>query len=87
MRQLGICLWPTSYNARRQWRSLHREVFQDVCLIMGVKNLYTTAYHPRTNGQTERFNWTIVSSLRHYVNSDQNDWDDCITLLTYSYNT
>ena len=61
--------------------------FQDVCLTMGVRNLYTTTYPPRTNGQTERFNRTIVSSLGHYVNSDQNDWNDYVTLPTYSYDT
>ena len=61
--------------------------FQDVCLTMGVKNLYTTAYHPRTNGQTERFNRTIVSALRHYVNEDNRDWDDYTDILCYSYNT
>ena len=61
--------------------------FQDVCLTMGVKNLYTTAYHPRTNGQTERFNRTILSALRHYVNDDHRDWDDYTDILSYSYNT
>ncbi len=61
--------------------------FQDVCITMGIKNLYTTSYHPRTNGQTERFNRTIISALRHYVNENHRDWDDYTDVLTYSYNT
>lgn len=61
--------------------------FQNVCRIMGVKNLYTTSYHPRTNGQTERFNRTICSALRHYVNDNQRDWDDYSDVLTFGYNT
>ena len=61
--------------------------FQDVSLTIGCNNLYTTAYHPRTNGQAERFNRTIISSLRHYVNDEQKDWDDFIHALVFAYNT
>ena len=53
---------------------------------MGIKHLTTTAYHPATNGQTERYNKTIVSRLRHYVNENQADWDDYLQPLTYAYN-
>jgi transposase InsO family protein len=40
--------------------------FQDVCAELGVKKTFTTAYHPRTNGQVERYNRTILA-LRAYV--------------------
>ena len=57
-------------------------LFQCVCDILGVTNLFTSAYHPQTNGQTERYNRTIVSMLRNYVNEHQNDWDKYATSLT-----
>ena len=60
--------------------------FASVCLALGVKHVTTTAYHPRTNGQTERFNRTIVTRLRHYVGEHQDDWDLYVQLLTYAYN-
>ncbi|CDF39905.1 unnamed protein product [Chondrus crispus] len=47
----------------------------------------TTAYHPQTNGQTERFNRTLVQRLRHYVAEHQRDWDEYIQPLTFAYNT
>lgn len=35
----------------------------------------TTAYHPQTNGLTERFNRTLGDMLAMYVAADHDDWD------------
>ena len=48
--------------------------FRSVCEELGVTNLFTSAYHPQTNGQTERYNRTIVAMLRNYLNEHRNDW-------------
>ena len=50
------------------WRSLWTQ--------LGTKLTMSTAYHPQTDGQTERANRTLEEGLRHYVNLRQNDWDD-----------
>jgi Integrase core domain/Integrase zinc binding domain len=43
--------------------------FQTVCRLLGVKKLFTIAYHPSTNGQVERFNKTVLKSVTHlYLN-------------------
>jgi hypothetical protein len=36
----------------------------------------STAYHPETDGSSERSNKTIIEALRHYVNVCQKDWPD-----------
>ena len=41
--------------------------FQGVCNLMGIRNLYTSTYHPQTNGQVERFNKTLVDMFMHDV--------------------
>ena len=60
--------------------------FQAVCAELGVKKVFTTAYHPQTNGQVERYNRTILTALRGYVARRQDDWDEYTSTLTYAYN-
>ena len=62
-------------------------LFVDTCRFLGIKNVFTTTYHPQTNGQVERFNRTILSALRHYVAEHPRDWDLFSDALTYAYNT
>lgn len=61
--------------------------FAAICLYMGLNQVTTTAYHPQTNGQTERYNKTIVARLRHYVAEHQSDWDVYVQPLTYDYHS
>ena len=60
--------------------------FAAVNYMLGVKHYLTTAYHPQSNGQTERFNKTLVQRLRHYVEEHQANWDIFVQPLTYAYN-
>ena len=42
-----------------------------VCRLLRVSNVFTMTYHPKENGQAERFNRTITSALRHYLADNQ----------------
>jgi hypothetical protein len=54
---------------------------------LGIKAKMTTAYHPQTNGQTERYNRTIVSALRKFCSDHPRDWDLFTDALTFGYNS
>ena len=41
---------------------------------LGNKHKLSTAYHPQTDGQTERTNQTLEQYLRSYVSYQQDDW-------------
>ena len=62
-------------------------LFQEVCRVLGIRNVFTTTYHPQTNGQVERFNRTILAALRNYVAEHPKNWDLFTDGLTYAYNT
>ena len=47
----------------------------------------STAFHPQTDGQTERTNRTLEDMLRAYVSHRQDDWDRFLTAAEFSYNS
>ncbi|UYV74953.1 hypothetical protein LAZ67_12001888 [Cordylochernes scorpioides] len=48
---------------------------------------FTTAYHPQTNGLTERLNKTLANMLKMYVGIEKRDWDVIFSYVTFAYNT
>ena len=53
---------------------------------IGIKLRMSTAYHPQTDGQTERANQTMEVYLRHYVNMKQNNWVSLLPMAQLAYN-
>ncbi|KAJ1040699.1 hypothetical protein NDA10_002716 [Ustilago hordei] len=53
---------------------------------MGVRHSLSTAYHPQTDGQTERVNQVIEQYLRMYCNYEQNDWANLLDTAAFVYN-
>ncbi len=45
----------------------------------------TSAYHPQTNGLTERFNQTLSRCLAKTVNDNQDNWDEKINMILMGY--
>jgi len=62
------------------------EFWESLCIRLGIKRKMSTAYHPQTDGQTERVNQVLRGYLRIFVNYDQNDWYHLIPLAVYAYN-
>lgn len=54
--------------------------------ILGIKTAASTAYHPQTDGQTERANQEIEQYLRVFVNHRQDDWAEWLPLAEFSHN-
>jgi len=61
------------------WRALFRS--------QGTRLTMSTAYHPQTDGQTERANRTIEDMLRAHVSPHHDDWDKHLTTIEFAYNS
>lgn len=55
-----------------------------LCTRMGVKQCMSTAYHPQTDGQTERMNRVLETALRHCVSPTQKDWDTKLAMIEFA---
>jgi hypothetical protein len=53
----------------------------------GTQLKFSSAYHPQTDGQTERTNRTLQEVLRSYVSDDQDAWDENVWHVEVAINT
>ena len=54
---------------------------------LGTRLDMSTAYHPQTDGQTERTNRTIQTMIRMYVTERKGDWEDWLQMAAAAYNS
>ena len=60
------------------WRSLMR--------TLKVRMGMSSAYHPQTDGQTEKVNHVVGTYLRAFSRHDPDNWDDVLPLGEFAYN-
>jgi hypothetical protein len=60
--------------------------WEELQKLRGIKGHKSTAYHPQSDGQTERVNRVLEDMLRHYVSPQQDDWDVHLAFAEYAIN-
>ena len=65
--------------------NLLANVVQDVCQLLGITKLNTTAYHPQCDGMVERLNRTLKSMLRKHAMKFGNQWDCYLSGVLWAY--
>ena len=58
-----------------------------LCNLLAVKQKMSTAFHPQTDGQTERTNQTLEQFLRIYCDYQQSNWSDLLAFAAFAYNS
>jgi len=53
--------------------------------ILKIKRGMSTAFHPQTDGLTERVNQSIEPYLRTFCNYEQNNWSEMLPMGEYVY--
>jgi transposase InsO family protein len=60
--------------------------WSQVCYYLRIKRRLSTAFHPQTDGQTERQNQSLEHYFRCYCNHLQDDWVQQAPLAEFAYN-
>lgn len=60
------------------WRSF--------CKRLTLDHRYSTAFHPQTDGQTERANRVIEEVIRHFIDGTHKNWEDLLPLIAFAMN-
>jgi hypothetical protein len=63
--------------------------WRELCSITNTRLSFTTSYHAKANGQSERSNQTFIHAMRCAINGrfDQSGWEDLIPAVTFALNT
>jgi hypothetical protein len=63
------------------------KLFRRLSRRLGVKNLYTTAYHPQSNARCERANSWVERCIAIFIRETRLAWDDHLPGMELAYRT
>ncbi|KAJ0173294.1 hypothetical protein K1T71_011470 [Dendrolimus kikuchii] len=63
------------------------DVYKQVASLFKIKHLFSSPYHPQTNGALERSHSTLKEYLKSYVNDNQDNWYKYLPTALISYNS
>ena len=62
------------------------KAFIELLKLLGIKSALSTAYHPQTDGTTERVNQEIEAYLSIYCASHPENWPQALHTLEFTHN-
>jgi len=62
------------------------EMMKELNNLLGIQTKLSTAYHPQTDGQTERVNQELEQYLRVFIDHRQEQWPDWLGTAEFAYN-
>ncbi|SPO38662.1 uncharacterized protein PSFLO_04141 [Pseudozyma flocculosa] len=67
-------------------RTFVSAVWSNIMELYGIRSSLSTAYHPQTDGQTERMNQSLELYLRLYCNYQQDNWASLLPRAQFALN-
>ena len=62
-------------------------LFTELCKVAKITKLRTTSYHPQCNGNSERFNSTLINMIKTLEYEDKVQWTKHLNTLCSAYNS
>jgi len=68
-----------------QGRNFESNLVSELTKLTGIRRTRTTPFHPRSDGQTERMNRTILAMLKATAQENPEDWPDKLPMIMSAY--
>jgi hypothetical protein len=62
------------------------QFWKSLMCALNIQSALSMAYHPQTDGQTERMNQILEDYLRHFCSYYQDNWDKLLDMVEFSIN-
>ena len=62
-------------------------ILKELTKLYKIRQIFATPYHPKSNSALERSHSTLKDYLKHFINSDHDNWDVFIPHSMFCYNT
>jgi len=66
-------------------KEVDEQLMQEICRLLDVDKLRTTAYKRSTNGVVERFHATLNALIGRVIDDNQHDWDTILPYVMAAY--
>jgi hypothetical protein len=76
---------PTKIISDRDPRFMSKFI-QAACKVTGINHTPSTAYHPRTDGQSERSNQWLETAIRFITDQKQRNWAPYLPIAQFAHN-
>ncbi|CAF5087502.1 unnamed protein product, partial [Rotaria sp. Silwood1] len=63
------------------------QLMEAMTKLIGYNHIFSSVYHPQTNGMVELFNATFVPQIAKLQNRENNNWDEFLLPVVFVYNT
>ena len=61
------------------------QLLRELYNLLNIHPIRTSPYHPQIDGLVERFNKTLKSVSRKFVNKEGRDWDRLLPYVLFTY--
>jgi transposase InsO family protein len=68
-------------------QNLVGKVMTETCKLLKVNRVFTSPYHPASDGLIERFHGTLKDNLSMYLNERLSDWEVYLPAVCFAYNS